>query len=56
MIPGVDILAHVGGLIGGILVSMWIGIGDKQRRADQINGAIVYISMFLFMVYQILTK
>ena len=56
MIPGVDVMAHIGGLIGGVLVSMWIGIGDKSRRADQINGAIVFISMFLFMVYLILTK
>ena len=56
MVPGIDVWAHIGGLIGGILVSMGIGIGDKGRKADQINGAIVFISMFLFMLYLILTK
>ena len=56
VMPGIDVMAHVGGLIGGVLVSMWIGIGDKNRRADQINGAIVFISMFLFMLYLVLTK
>ena len=56
LIPGIDVLAHIGGLIGGVLVSMWIGIGDKNRKSDQINGAIVFISMFLYMVYLILTK
>ena len=56
LMPGVDVLAHIGGLIGGVLVSMWIGIGDKERKLDQVNGAIVYISMFLYMVYLILTK
>ncbi len=56
VIPNVDIFAHIGGLIGGVLISMWIGIGDKNRKADQINGAIVFISMFLFMIYLTLTK
>jgi rhomboid protease GluP len=56
VLPGIDVYAHIGGLIGGILISMWIGIGDKNRRVDQINGAIVFISMFLFMLYLTLTK
>jgi rhomboid protease GluP len=56
LMPGIDVYAHIGGLIGGILISMWIGIGDKNRKVDQINGAIVFISMFLFMLYLVLTK
>ncbi len=56
VMPGIDVYAHIGGLIGGVLISMWIGIGDKFRKSDQINGAIVYISMFLFMLYLVLTK
>ena len=55
-LPEVDVMAHFGGLIGRVLISMWIGIGDKNRKADQINGAIVFISMFLFMLYLVLTK
>jgi rhomboid protease GluP len=55
-IPNISVSAHIGGLIGGILVSMGIGIGDKGRRSDQINGAIVTVLMFVFMVYMILTN
>lgn len=54
MIPGIDLLAHIGGLIGGILTSMAIGIGDKNRRADEINGALVLIIIAIFMVYLII--
>lgn len=56
VIPGIDVSAHLGGLIGGILISMAIGIGDKGRRSDQINGIIVYVLMMAFMIYMIFTK
>ena len=52
-IPGIDISAHIGGLIGGVLTSMFIGIGDKGRRSDEINGIIVLILMILFMCYMV---
>ena len=55
-IPNIDIFAHLGGLIGGILISMAIGIGDKGRKTDEINGLIVLILMIAFMVYMLLTK
>ena len=51
MIPGIDVSAHIGGLIGGILTSMFIGIGDKGRKSDEINGLIVLILMIIFMCY-----
>ena len=56
MVPGIDISGHIGGLIGGILVSMGIGIGDKGRKADQINGIIVFILMTLAMLYMVFVK
>ena len=56
VIPGIDVSAHLGGLIGGVLISMAIGIGDKGRRSDQINGIIVYVLMMAFMIYMIFTK
>ncbi len=55
-IPGIDISAHIGGLIGGILTSMAIGIGDKGRKNDQINGIIVIILMIVFMLYMTFAK
>lgn len=56
MVPGIDISGHIGGLFGGILVSMGIGIGDKGRKADQINGIIVFILMTLAMLYMVFVK
>ena len=56
MIPGIDISAHIGGLIGGILTSMFIGIGDKGRKSDEINGLIVLILMIAFMCYLVFFK
>ncbi len=54
--PSIDLSAHIGGLIGGILVSMGLGIGDKYRKSDQINGFIVLIVMFAFLIYMMMTK
>ena len=51
MLPNVDIFAHIGGLIGGLLLAMAIGIGDKGRKTDRINGALVLTIMFAFMIY-----
>ncbi len=56
MFQSVDLVAHIGGLLGGILVSMGLGIGDKHRKNDQINGFIVLALMFIFLIYMIMTK
>lgn len=55
-ISSIDLSAHIGGLIGGILTSMALGIGDKERKTDQINGIIVIVLMIVFMLYMIFTK
>lgn len=52
----IDLSAHIGGLIGGILISMSIGIGDKHRKSDQINGLVVLILMAAFLIYMMMTK
>lgn len=52
----IDLSAHIGGLIGGILISMAIGIGDKHRKSDQINGLVVLILMAVFLIYMMMTK
>lgn len=56
MIPGIDVTAHIGGLIGGVLVSMGIGLGDKYRKSDQVNGFVVLMLMFIAMIYFIIVK
>ena len=56
MIPGIDVWCHIGGLIGGVLISMGIGLGDLSKKQDRINGIIVLLLMFIFMGYIIMTK
>lgn len=56
MIPGIDVSAHIGGLVGGFLVTMAIGIGDKGRKQDRINGFIVSIILVIALIYLILMK
>ena len=56
MVPQIGFAGHIGGLIGGLLTSMAIGIGDKGRKSDQINGVIVLILMYIFMIYMLIGK
>lgn len=48
---GIDNAAHIGGLIGGILTSLALGVTDKTRKADKINGLIVLTLYFTFIIY-----
>ncbi len=56
MVPSIDVSAHLGGLIGGLLTSMAIGIGDKGRKTDQINGVVVLLLIYAFMIYLLITR
>ena len=51
IIPGVDNSAHIGGLIGGTLVSIGLGVKDKTTNFERINGLIVTTLFYLFMIY-----
>lgn len=51
MVSGINNAAHIGGLIGGILITMSLGIKYKSKKSEQING-IVLLSIFLgFLIY-----
>ena len=43
MFTNIGIMGHIGGFIGGLLVAMAIGIGDKGRKTDQIKKIIQLI-------------
>ena len=51
MVSGVDNAAHIGGLIGGYLASMAIGIENKSKTRDKVNGWIVLILLIVFLSY-----
>ena len=51
MIPGIDYLGHIGGLIGGIIASMAVGVKYKKTRQDTINGIIISVIFLGFLIY-----
>ena len=53
LISGINIVAHVGGLIGGVLVSKAVGVKYKSTKSDQVNGIIMSIILFSFLIYMI---
>lgn len=48
---GIDNAAHIGGLIGGVLVAMAVGVPNKSEKQDIINGIIMSIIFFVFLFY-----
>lgn len=49
--PGIDNLAHIGGLIGGYLSTMGVGVPNKSKKSDMINGFIVLTLLIIFLIY-----
>lgn len=48
---GIDNLAHIGGLIGGLLVTMALGIKYKSTTSERINGLIITTIIVIFLYY-----
>ena len=54
LIPSIDILAHIGGLIGGYLITMALGLEGKSHQKDMLNGWItftLYLAFLIFIVF-----
>ena len=51
MSSGIDNFAHIGGLVGGILISMIVGISDKKENSTKINGIILTIIYLAFLIF-----
>jgi rhomboid protease GluP len=54
--PGINNFAHVGGLIGGILISKAVGVKYKSSKSDIINGIIMTIILTMFLIYMAFFK
>ena len=50
MLSGIDNFAHIGGLIGGFLISKALGINSKDKKSDKINGIIMSVIYIGFLV------
>ena len=51
IISGVDVFAHIGGLIGGFLITMALGVKYKSNKLELINGRIISILLTAFLTY-----
>ena len=50
VIPNIDTFCHIGGLIGGVLVSMARGIKYKSSKSERINGFILTTIYTIFLL------
>lgn len=48
---GIDNAAHIGGLVGGILIAMAVGVPDKSNNNNKINGIVLSLIYFVFIIY-----
>lgn len=51
MMTGVDNYAHIGGLVGGFLVAKALGIETKSNLSDKVNGIIMTLLLFGFLIF-----
>ena len=49
--PGIDNSAHIGGLIGGALITIALGVKDKTTSFEKVNGLIATLLFLAFVIY-----
>lgn len=52
-IPGlsIDNACHIGGLVGGLLCAMALGVSEKSKLSERVNGAICLFILLAFLIY-----
>ena len=51
MMSGIDNFAHIGGLVGGILMTRALGVKDKSSTFENVNGWIMVCIFTVFICY-----
>lgn len=50
-IKNIDMAAHIGGLVGGILATMAVGLKYKSSNFEKVNGCILLVIYISFLIY-----
>ncbi len=53
VLSNIDFYAHIGGLIGGVFITMGLGVKNKTDRQSSINGWITFSILVLFLIYML---
>lgn len=51
LVPGINMYAHLGGFVGGMLISNSLGIKYKTSRFEKVNGIICSILLVITLVF-----
>ena len=51
LLSGIDVSAHIGGFIGGLLISSVLGIKYKSTKSEKINGIIITTIFTIFIIF-----
>ena len=51
MVKNIDLAAHIGGLVAGIIMAMVVGVPDKNKTSERINGIIMLVIYLGFIIY-----
>lgn len=53
IVSNIDFYAHIGGLIGGVFITIGLGIKNKTDKQSSINGWITFSILFIFTLYML---
>ena len=53
IVSNIDFYAHIGGLIGGVFITIGLGIKNNTDKQSSINGWITFGILFIFTLYML---
>ena len=56
IVPNIDVYGHIGGLIGGLLLSYILGVYRKGKKKNTLNGLIIITLLIASLSYMLIIK
>ena len=56
IVPNIDVYGHIGGLVGGLLLSYIFGVYRKCKKKNTINGLIIITILIASLSYMLIIK